>query len=201
VGLVDGRAPSSASRTFIFGSTRPAFISMLSLSTISAGVFLGATIPNHEAARSPASTCCTPPLAAMGRRLWTSWADRCRSYFGSPLASVEYVRAKKLRALAVTTATRLPVLPDVPTMGEFLWGLLFRLFLALLSQISTITGHCTRRFYGLNCNFGSGGRTVLGGHFPCPEVAPLSWTPDLLSLRSPQWQKSTHVMRRNSAGR
>ena len=32
------------------------------------------------------------------------------------------------------------------------------------------------------------------------EVAPLSWTPDLLSLRSPQWQKSTH-MRRNSAGR
>jgi len=48
--LVNGRAPSSASRTFIFGSTRPAFISMLSLSTISAGVFLGATIPNHEAA-------------------------------------------------------------------------------------------------------------------------------------------------------
>jgi hypothetical protein len=33
------------------------------------------------------------------------------------------------------------------------------------------------------------------------EVAPLSWTPDLLSFRSPQWQKSTHVMRRNSAGK
>ena len=33
------------------------------------------------------------------------------------------------------------------------------------------------------------------------EVAPLSWTPDLLSFRSPQWQKSTHVMRRNSSGR
>jgi hypothetical protein len=33
------------------------------------------------------------------------------------------------------------------------------------------------------------------------EVAPLSWTPDLLSFRSPQWQKSNHVMRRSSAGR
>ena len=43
-------------------------------------------------------------------------------YFGGPLASVEYIRGKKLRALAVTSATRLPVLPDVPTMGEFLGG-------------------------------------------------------------------------------
>jgi hypothetical protein len=33
------------------------------------------------------------------------------------------------------------------------------------------------------------------------EVAPLSWTPDLLSFRSPQWQRSTHLMRRSSAGR
>jgi hypothetical protein len=34
-----------------------------------------------------------------------------------------------------------------------------------------------------------------------PEVAPVSWTPDLLNFRSPQWQESTHPMRRNSAGR
>ena len=33
------------------------------------------------------------------------------------------------------------------------------------------------------------------------EVAPASWTPELWSFRSPQWQESTHPMRRNSAGR
>jgi tripartite-type tricarboxylate transporter receptor subunit TctC len=32
---------------------------------------------------------------------------------------IEYVRAGKLRALAVTSATRSPALPDVPTVGEF----------------------------------------------------------------------------------
>ena len=41
----------------------------------------------------------------------------------SPLSSsIEYVRAGKLRALAVTTATRSDVLPDIPTVGEFVPG-------------------------------------------------------------------------------
>ena len=34
-------------------------------------------------------------------------------------SSIEYVRAGKLRALAVTTAARSEVLPDLPTVGEF----------------------------------------------------------------------------------
>jgi tripartite-type tricarboxylate transporter receptor subunit TctC len=42
--------------------------------------------------------------------------------FGALTASIEYIRAGKLRALAVTTATRAEVLPDVPAMGEFLPG-------------------------------------------------------------------------------
>jgi tripartite-type tricarboxylate transporter receptor subunit TctC len=37
-------------------------------------------------------------------------------------ASIEYIRAGKLRALAVTTATRSDVLPNVPTVGEFVPG-------------------------------------------------------------------------------
>jgi len=36
--------------------------------------------------------------------------------------SIEQVRAGKLRALAVTTATRAPALPDVPTVSEFVPG-------------------------------------------------------------------------------
>src|SRR5499433_710499 len=43
-------------------------------------------------------------------------------YFGVMLASLGYIRAGKLRALAVTSATRQEALPDVPTVGEFLPG-------------------------------------------------------------------------------
>ena len=37
-------------------------------------------------------------------------------------SSIEYVRAGRLRALAVTTATRSEALPDIPTVGEFVPG-------------------------------------------------------------------------------
>jgi tripartite-type tricarboxylate transporter receptor subunit TctC len=37
-------------------------------------------------------------------------------------SSIEYVRAGKLRALAVTSATRWAALPDIPTVGEFVPG-------------------------------------------------------------------------------
>jgi tripartite-type tricarboxylate transporter receptor subunit TctC len=37
-------------------------------------------------------------------------------------ASIEYIKAGRLRALAVTTSQRLEVLPDVPTVGDFLPG-------------------------------------------------------------------------------
>jgi tripartite-type tricarboxylate transporter receptor subunit TctC len=42
--------------------------------------------------------------------------------FGSMTASIEYIRTGKLRPLAVTTATRLEALPDIPTVGEFVPG-------------------------------------------------------------------------------
>jgi tripartite-type tricarboxylate transporter receptor subunit TctC len=42
--------------------------------------------------------------------------------FASMASSIEHVRAGTLRALAVTTATRSEMLPDVPTVGEFVPG-------------------------------------------------------------------------------
>src|SRR4051812_28560975 len=42
--------------------------------------------------------------------------------FGGVSASIEQIRAGKLRALAVGTAARLEELPDIPTMGEFVPG-------------------------------------------------------------------------------
>jgi len=43
-------------------------------------------------------------------------------YFPGTVSSIEYIRAGKLRALAVTTATRSDALPDIPTVGEFVPG-------------------------------------------------------------------------------
>jgi tripartite-type tricarboxylate transporter receptor subunit TctC len=42
--------------------------------------------------------------------------------FGTMPASIEYIRAGKLRPLAVTTASRLEALPDIPRVGEFVAG-------------------------------------------------------------------------------
>jgi tripartite-type tricarboxylate transporter receptor subunit TctC len=37
-------------------------------------------------------------------------------------SSIEHIKGGKLRALAVTTATRSEALPEIPTMGEFVAG-------------------------------------------------------------------------------
>jgi tripartite-type tricarboxylate transporter receptor subunit TctC len=42
--------------------------------------------------------------------------------FDAMTSSIEYIRAGKLRALAVTTATRSEALPDLPTVGDFVPG-------------------------------------------------------------------------------
>ena len=43
-------------------------------------------------------------------------------YFVTTPVSIEYIRAGRLRAIAVTTATREASLPDVPTVSEFVPG-------------------------------------------------------------------------------
>jgi tripartite-type tricarboxylate transporter receptor subunit TctC len=47
---------------------------------------------------------------------------RVQVRFGVITESLEYIKAGKVRALAVTTTTRSDVLPDVPTIGEFVQG-------------------------------------------------------------------------------
>jgi tripartite-type tricarboxylate transporter receptor subunit TctC len=42
--------------------------------------------------------------------------------FDNTVASIEYIRAGRLRALAVTSATRSEALPDIPTVGDFVQG-------------------------------------------------------------------------------
>jgi len=49
-------------------------------------------------------------------------AGEAQVYFGPLLSSIGYVRAGNLRALAVTTTTRSPVLADIPALSETLPG-------------------------------------------------------------------------------
>ena len=43
-------------------------------------------------------------------------------YFATTVSSIGYIRAGRLHALAVTTATRSEVLPGIPTVSEFVPG-------------------------------------------------------------------------------
>ena len=57
--------------------------------------------------------------------------------FDTVPASIEFIRTGKLRALAVTTATRLAVLPNIPTVAEFLPGYEASSWLGLAAPRST----------------------------------------------------------------
>jgi tripartite-type tricarboxylate transporter receptor subunit TctC len=57
--------------------------------------------------------------------------DQVQVYFGTVGSSIEYVKAGTLRALAVGSASRLQVLPDTPTVSDFLPGFEAGLWLGL----------------------------------------------------------------------
>ena len=49
-------------------------------------------------------------------------AGQVQAMFDAVASSIGFIRAGKLRPLAVTTGTRLEVLPDIPTVGDFVPG-------------------------------------------------------------------------------
>ena len=59
------------------------------------------------------------PYRGAGPALTGLLGGQVQVYFSPMAAAIEYVRAGKLRALAVTTAARSPVLPDVPALREY----------------------------------------------------------------------------------
>ena len=62
------------------------------------------------------------PYRGAGPALVDLLGGQVQVMFATMSSSIEYVRAGKLRALAVTTTTRSPVLPDIPTVAEFVPG-------------------------------------------------------------------------------
>src|SRR5262249_14258966 len=62
------------------------------------------------------------PYRGGGPALTDLLAGQVSVMFDTLATSIEHIRAGKLRALAVTSATRSDVLPDIPTVGEFVPG-------------------------------------------------------------------------------
>jgi len=62
------------------------------------------------------------PYRGGGPALTDLLGGQVQVYFPTTVSSIGYIRAGRLRALAVTTATRSDALPDIPTVGEFLPG-------------------------------------------------------------------------------
>src|SRR5450755_1423252 len=62
------------------------------------------------------------PYRGVGASYPDLLAGHVQIMFDSMPGSIEFIRTGRLRALAVTTATRSPVLPDLPTVGNFVPG-------------------------------------------------------------------------------
>ncbi|MFZ3352171.1 MAG: tripartite tricarboxylate transporter substrate-binding protein, partial [Xanthobacteraceae bacterium] len=88
------------------------------------------------------------------------------------VSSIEYVKAGKLRALAVTTATRLDALPNVPTVSESVPGFEVSGFLGFAAPKKTpadIVAKLNNEINaalidpGLSARLGAMGYTVFAG--------------------------------------
>jgi len=62
------------------------------------------------------------PYRGQGPALTDLLGGQVQVLFATTPGTTDYVKAGKLRALAVTTASRAEVLPDLPTVGDFLPG-------------------------------------------------------------------------------
>jgi len=62
------------------------------------------------------------PYRGGGPALTDLLGGQVQVYFTGTVSSIEYIKTGRLRALAVTTATRSEALPDVPTVSEFVPG-------------------------------------------------------------------------------
>jgi tripartite-type tricarboxylate transporter receptor subunit TctC len=62
------------------------------------------------------------PYRGAGPALIDLLGGQVQLMFATTPTSIEYLKSGRLRALAVTTATRLEVLPGIPTVSEFLPG-------------------------------------------------------------------------------
>jgi tripartite-type tricarboxylate transporter receptor subunit TctC len=77
------------------------------------------------------------PYRGGGPAITDLLAGQVQAYFATTASSIQSIRAGKLRPLAVTTATRLAALPDVPALAEFLPTYAASIFVGIVAPRDT----------------------------------------------------------------
>jgi tripartite-type tricarboxylate transporter receptor subunit TctC len=110
--------PSSTIPEFIdFAKANPGKVNMASA---------GSGSPNHMAGElfqmMTGASLVHVPYRGAGPALSDMLGGQVQVMFATTAAAIEYIKAGKLRALAVTTEMRSAALPDIPTVAEFVPG-------------------------------------------------------------------------------
>jgi tripartite-type tricarboxylate transporter receptor subunit TctC len=79
------------------------------------------------------------PYRGGGPALTDLLGGQVQVYFGTLASSIEYIKADQLRPLAVTTATRAALLPDIPALAEFLPSYEASIFVGIAAPRGTAT--------------------------------------------------------------
>jgi tripartite-type tricarboxylate transporter receptor subunit TctC len=115
---VNPAVPAKTVPEFIaYAKTNPGKTSMAS-----AGIGSGPHIAGELFKMMAAVNIIHVPYRGQGPALTDLLSGQVQLYFAGIPSSIQYLRAGKLRALAVTTATRSAALPDIPTLSDFLPG-------------------------------------------------------------------------------
>jgi len=92
------------------------------LSMASAGIGSGPHVAGELFKMMAAINTVHVPYRGQGPALTDLLAGQVQFYFAGIPSSIQYVRSAKLRALAVTTATRSEALPEISSLSDFLPG-------------------------------------------------------------------------------
>ena len=115
-------------------------------------------------------------------------------YFGPTTSLIEHIRSGKLRALGVTTATRLEVLPDIPTIAEFVPGYEAAGWNGIGAPKNTSTDVIKKLNSAINAVVADPKSKVL---FDNLGIEPVSMTPDefgkLIASETEKWAKVIKV--------
>jgi len=97
------------------------------------------------------------PYRGGGPALTDMLGGQVQVYFATMSASIKYIRSGRLRALATTGRSRSAVLPDVPTLAEFLPGYEASIYVGIVAPRSTPTAIVDKLNHEINLGLADAG--------------------------------------------